>query len=655
MKIARTWVGALSAVLALGCSAAGGSQDGPSASAGGAPFGSGAGGSSGAPGDASGGTGILDVPGPGAGGGTPDGGSATGSGGSGGQPSGPTPERVDIDRCTGSNAANLDAAATQRLIAGGGGPGGLRLLNPYDGTVFPRGLQAPLLMWDGATADALYVHLRSSLFDYKACVLPSGPGQFQVPAEVWKQASDQARGPSDPFTLEVTVSSAGTIIGPATEQLIIAQATIKGSIFYNSYASKLVSGLGTGGAVLRISPPDQAKVVIGQQGCTGCHSVSANGTRLTTQNFSLLPSGASYTVPQGSGDPTTLDGTAPQTDFTALSPDGSIYVTNAHQGFPVVGPRTGPTNLGTSGAAVYDTTTGAAIQNTGVPATVMTPSFSPDGKLLAFTDYAITQGHGLAVMDFDQGARTASGYRQVYTSPGAAYPAWPFALPDDRALVFALGALSDFSGGGVGIQSGGTAASAPASDLYITDLGSGQSRLLARAMGFASEQDASSNTTYLPFGAAEELHHNYYPTMSPVAAGGYFWVFFDSFRHYGNLGLMRQLWGTAIDISADGTYTADPSHPPFYLTGQELGTGNHRAFTALDPCKKDGDSCETGIDCCGGFCTDGVCGVPPPPPPVPGEPPPPPRCAHTDEGCSSTACCDTRDKCIAGFCGRLLR
>ena len=90
--------------------------------------------------------------------------------------------------------------------------------------------------------------------------------------------------------------------------------------------------------------------------------------------------------------------------------------------------------------------------------------------------------------------------------------------------------------------------------------------------------------------------------MSPVAAGGYFWVFFDSVRHYGKLGLQRQLWGAAIDISRRRHLHARPSHPAFYLPGQEFGTGNHRAFAALDPCKKDGDKCTSGIDCCGGFC-----------------------------------------------------
>jgi hypothetical protein len=175
-------------------------------------------------------------------------------------------------------------------------------------------------------------------------------------------------------------------------------------------------------------------------------------------------------------------------------------------------------------------------------------------------------------------------------------------------------------------------------------------------MGFATPADVASGTTYLPFGA-EELHGTYFPTVSPVAAGGYFWVFFDSIRHYGNLGLQRQLWGAAIDIHPDGSYTTDPSHPAFYLPGQEYGSGNHRAFAALDPCKRDGDSCTSGIDCCGGTCSFpethdefsdpvGTCA-----------PPPMNTCRKRDEVCASSAdCCppekagDARDTCVNGFC-----
>jgi hypothetical protein len=117
------------------------------------------------------------------------------------------------------------------------------------------------------------------------------------------------------------------------------------------------------------------------------------------------------------------------------------------------------------------------------------------------------------------------------------------------------------------------------------------------------------------------------------------------------------LWGTAIDVSPDGTYSADPSHPPFYLTGQEANTGNHRAFAALDPCMKEGDTCTSGTDCCGGFCY-----VPDQTGEFMSEPMgtctahPPTTCSKTNDRCASAAdCCppdngQKPDLCIAGFC-----
>jgi hypothetical protein len=248
---------------------------------------------------------------------------------------------------------------------------------------------------------------------------------------------------------------------------------------------------------------------------------------------------------------------------------------------------------------------------------------------------------------------------------GPMRPGWPFFLPDNKAVIFVRTDGFDFTGNGafVGVGNvagtpfnggGALAAIAPQSDLHIVDTASGTLTLLARAMGFASAADATSGTTYLPFGA-DDVHRNYFPTVSPVAAGGYFWVFFDSIRHYGNLDLQRQLWGTALDIAADGSYKADPSNPAFYVPGQEFGAGNHRAFAALDPCKKDSDSCTSGIDCCSGACTlpppqefidpVGTCG-----------PPMQHTCAKQDERCSvSSDCCPALPNqdsfaCIAGFC-----
>jgi hypothetical protein len=241
-------------------------------------------------------------------------------------------------------------------------------------------------------------------------------------------------------------------------------------------------------------------------------------------------------------------------------------------------------------------------------------------------------------MMFDVTSRTASSYKQVLQVPdGGTYPGWPFFLPGNGGFVFAIGNQADFSGGGLGLGLSGGISSAT-SDLYILDLASDRSTILAQAMGFSTVTDAVSNTTYLPYGTAD-LHHNFYPTVSPVAAGGYFWIFFDSYRNYGNQGLQRQLWGTAIDVSSTGTYTNDPSHPAFYVTGQELGTGNHRAFAALDPCESEGASCTVGVECCGGFCTNGTCGMPTP------------RCSGAEESCSAAQeCCDSTLSCVAGFC-----
>ena len=109
------------------------------------------------------------------------------------------------------------------------------------------------------------------------------------------------------------------------------------------------------------------------------------------------------------------------------------------------------------------------------------------------------------------------------------------------------------------------------------------------------------------------------------------------------MGLRRQLWGAALAISADGNYAGDPSRPAFYLPGQELATANHRAFTALDPCRQDGATCESGIDCCKGFCVEGKCG--------PGH-----ECSRLNERCTTAAdCCEPGRRCIAGFCAQIVQ
>src|SRR6185312_15677299 len=255
-------------------------------------------------------------------------------------------------------------------------------------------------------------------------------------------------------------------------------------------------------------------------------------------------------------------------------------------------------------------------------------------------------GHALAVMDYDHKAHKFANQRAIM-SDATRFPSWPNFLPDvvekttefeirnGKRLVYQLGDNSDFT-----TQEQPVGVTPHPADLWWVDVDSGKAAPLAAANG----TDASGAVN-LPYGE-RDAHKNYIPTVSPVAAGGYFWVFFTSKRNYGNVFVAdppeiraegKKIWVTALDINAPPG--SDPSHPAFFLPGQEIESGNIRAFAALEPCRENGASCNSGIDCCCGFCTEGqcACGT---------------ECSKLDEKCTTAGdCCDKTQVCIAGFCG----
>ncbi len=641
-----------------------------------------------------------------------DAGIASGQAGNGAGADGAVDAFVLIDDTGPDNPAGLSKSEVDELMAGG--PlGDMRWLYPYEGTVFPRGTAAPLAMWNGALlADAVYLHIKSQHFEYKGILNPAAvasswtfaslsPGYLPIPQAVWEKAGAQTRGREDPFTLELSERIGGQVRGPVVSHITIAQAQVKGSIYYSSCLSLEAV---YGSKIFRIPPGGEAQLLFSQTGaddgrCQGCHTVSADGSRLLAQHAPFpedLLSGALATGPairvealsyllDAAGAPSSMSGSAVGQNgaYAALYPDGSKYLSSFA---PSV--LTGVTLQGDVGltltwggglldplymndvanvvgqlvtdlpATLRDATTGEIVPDTGIPAKAAMPTFSPDGKHLVFTDFAVGNGHALATMDYDTRSDEASNYKELLRedTSGELRPGWPFFSPDDRAVLFARTKSPTFTSGvsALASQTAGQLTDDPLtrgydSDLYIADVASGRVTLLAQAMGFRTPEEASSDSdTYLPFGAAD-LHNNYFPTVSPVAAGGYFWVFFDSLRHFGSLGALRALWGFAIDVRPDGTYATDPSHPPFVLPGQRLGTANnHRAFAALDKCKPDGARCATGIDCCAGSCLEGLCSSSRA------------GCAAADDRCTRDAdCClpapgEAWRACIANFCAPVL-
>jgi hypothetical protein len=107
-----------------------------------------------------------------------------------------------------------------------------------------------------------------------------------------------------------------------------------------------------------------------------------------------------------------------------------------------------------------------------------------------------------------------------------------------------------------------------------------------------------------------------------------------------------KLWVAAID--AHPAPGVDPSHPAFYLDGQELTADNLRAYWVLPPCKPLGGGCTLADECCTGFCRsyDGgplQCA----PPPASG------GCSNEFEKCQTAQdCCNPRDECIGGRCAQ---
>ena len=556
-----------------------------------------------------------------------------------------------IDRTGGK----LPPDAVIKITKGGPNTSGMAFLYPYDRTVFPGGILPPLIQWKPAPGaiDAVYIHIASQRFDYKEIFVALPDARLELPKDAWDAAATESQGASDPTKVEITTMSGGVVTGPITEQWIFARGQLKSAIYYNTYNS--AKTLPNNGAVMRILPlakePEVVKSVAGGivpvGPCYSCHSLSANGQMLVAQRHQY-PGGPyssnSFDVATNPNvDPPPLATSSPGDEdwgFGAVYPDGSRVLTAAQPaaagGFPALfpfAPLNNPGMLGPRPSKMFDTRTGAAITATGLVAYAKMPSFSPDGKKVVFNDHDSGQGHSLSVMDFDAATNTFSNKVEIFRD-ATLYPGWPFFTPDGQEVVFALGNGDDYAT----IQDPPTGLFVNRSNLVIVDLRHKNARPLDLANGKG-----------LP---ARDLDLNYYATVSPVAAGGYFWVFFTSRRTYGNLMLQpeidavtKKIWVAAVDIEqhgeVGGPLTGDPSHPAFYLPGQELQSGNIRAFATLTPCKTDGTTCTSGIDCCGGFCVDGTCK------------PVPPGCSKIEDKCTTAAdCCAATPPlvCIAGRC-----
>ncbi len=474
------------------------------------------------------------------------------------------------------NPGQITAAAEQELQGSGTADPAFTWLYPYDQTVFPRGLISPTLQFGGAAPEAIMVHVTYSSMDYVGYFGGASTAQAQIPAASWSAITEGAWA-SDLVQVSVTKLAGGKVTGPITEHWSIAQGSMRGQIYYETYGSALAGGPDSVG-IMSIAPGASAPTVL-KKGCGNvCHTASADGSTLVA-NVALDFASSSYDLKSNAS--TIKAASSLIFTYGGLYPDGSFVMSATNYRTWIAAP-----------SKLYSTSTGANIPASGWDGVVKnggTTAFSPDGKHLAFIHEDLDDGAGetLAMMDFALSGYAFSNLVEMTTDTGKTI-GWPAFTPDSSTIVYHAGSSTAFEtdGGNTG-------------DVYQVDVATRAAARLDALDGYTP-----SGTTYLP---AKDPDLNFAPTVLPEAVGGYFWVVFTSHRSYGNT-LPSQdngdqngkLWVAAINLVA--TPGMDSSHPAFYLDGQESGADNLRGFWVLPPCAAAGSGCTSGDECCTGFC-----------------------------------------------------
>lgn len=488
-----------------------------------------------------------------------------------------------------------------------------QIVYPFNETVFPLGVLAPEIQINNVQGGLYRLKITEKHLEYVAYFNGNLPLRYLMNQQNWESIGASGTGSiSDPLTVQISRLQGGQSFQPMTQTWHIAQGKVRGAVYYWELPGVCPNG-SSDGKILKIKPDSATPEEFFTPGeCWGCHTVSRDGkTMMATLD-------TPYPFPQVTVDLTQTPAQyGPITVGTGLR--GTFGAFNHTGDKLIVSNDDSSTDNANKILRIVDAANGSVINGNAMGAGCIEPAWSPDGAKLSAVCGASGFGWGfdasggyLAVADVAADGFSVSGVKQIVPqAAGPGRPAYPSFTSDSQFLAFGRPTSGSRSTGN--------------GDLWLvkpdgTDL---------KKLGIASSDNKSFN-----------------PVFAPQRAGGYYWLVFISRRDYGNtlVGTNRQqLWMTAID---DPPSAADPSHPPFYMRGQEGCGLSENAYMAKEPCKAKGEGCVTGADCCDGQCVKDPSGSY-----VCGEPPPPGTCSETGNACTTAAdCCNPSDECIDGFC-----
>ncbi|MHB1843897.1 MAG: TolB family protein, partial [Deltaproteobacteria bacterium] len=456
-------------------------------------------------------------------------------------------------------------------------------LYPSDQVVIPVNLPAMDYQWQGGSGNDSYRLTFSGPFaTLVAYVSPKNPTQpdWTPDDATWRAFAQSNLGAT--ITIDLAAASSanpGAVYGAAQQKLTLAASRFAGTIYYWTVSPP--------GEVLRISagastpqsfytpPPAPAVDGAPTDQCMACHVVSPDGTKMAAElwNGGVPGSGTILDLTQSPALPL-LAGGQKTWMFSAFDATGRYLLTSLNGTLTLRDGSSGEPVPAGSGEG------NQAAVGLGDGGTSTQPTWSRDGQHVVFVqgvpgDFSWDVTFTASDLDLADWSPDAGSFGNV--RPLVASDFDGVSLANFYPSVSVDGRLTAFS------RSSCTYNCDTNDGLYVVPTDGGTPVELKVAEG----QDL----------------RNRYPNFSPFHEGGYQWLAFFSMRDYGWVTKgqgQRQVWITAIDDPAGGipTVASDPSHPGFWLPGQDPTTMNDKAEWATLPCVGQGQGCQGDIDCC---------------------------------------------------------